>query len=333
MAKLRAGVIGAGAFGEIHIAAYQSLSDVEVVAICDSSPRRLREVATKYRIPHRFTDFEELCARKDIDLVSIATPEESHLAPVRAAAKNGKHVLLEKPIATSLLDAENILAASEKAGIILMVGHILRFENTYGTVKREIEKGNLGKVVSIHARRNRPKQALQRMLNRVHPIISNGIHDIDLCLWYTQDRVRSVRAVTRRASFSNYPQVNWSLVEFHGGAVACLETHWMIPDQAGVMANDSMQVIGTKGVADIHFAPLYLWKETGAEIPNVSYDAWFNNRVYGAIREEVNYFVDCVRRNSRPEILKPVDAVNALKVALALVRSAKEKREIGRAHV
>jgi predicted dehydrogenase len=328
MARLRAGVIGVGAFGEIHLEAYRSLFDVEVVAISDTRPSRLREISRKYQIQHCCTDFEELCARKDIDLVSIATPEGNHLAPVRAAAREGKHVLLEKPIATSLHDAEQIITAAEKARIIFMVGHILRFENTYGTVKREIEQGNLGKIVSIHARRNRPRQALHRMLSRVHPIISNGIHDIDLCLWYTRDHVTNVRAITRKVMKGNYPEVNWSLLEFRGGAVACLETHWMIPDKAGVMANDAMQVIGTKGVADIHFGPLYLWKKTGAETPNVSYDAWFNNRVYGAIREEVNYFVDCVRNRCSPAVIEPADGVNALKVALALVRSSKEKRDV-----
>jgi predicted dehydrogenase len=102
----------------------------------------------------------------------------------------------------------------------------------------------------------------------------------------------------------------------------------MIPDEAGVMANDAMQVIGTKGIADIHFGPLYLWKESGAEIPNVSYDAWFRNRVWGAIREEVSYFVDCIRAGAQPTAIKPGEAVEALKVALALVRSSKEQRGV-----
>lgn len=328
MAKFKAGVIGVGAFGEIHVAAYRSLFDVDVVAISDSRQGRLREVSTKYGIRQCYTNFEELCARKDIDLVSIATPEGDHLAPVLAAARGGKHILLEKPIAASLDHAERIIAAAAKAGVIFMVGHILRFENTYGTVKRELEEGKLGRIVSIHARRNRPKKALYRMLSRLHPILSNGIHDIDLCLWYTRDRVTKVRAVTRKVWKEKYPRVNWSLLQFRGGAVACLETHWMIPDAAGVMANDGMQVIGTKGVADIHFGPLYLWKESGSEIPNVSYDAWFRNTVWGAIREEISYFVDCIRAGAQPTAIESREAVEALKVALALVRSSEEQRDV-----
>jgi predicted dehydrogenase len=328
MGKIRVGVIGVGVFGEVHIAAYNTLHDVEVVAISDTRREHLREVGRKYRIRNCYTDFNSLCASKDVDLVSIVTPEDLHLAPVLAAARYGKHILLEKPIATSVQDAEKIISAAEKSRVKFMVGHILRFENTYGTVKREIEEGNLGGILSIHARRNRPKNALRRMLDRVHPVVSNGIHDIDLCLWYTQDIVKNVRALTRKIGRANFPQVNWGLLEFRRGAVACLETHWMIPDKSGVMANDAMQVVGTSGVADIHFAPLFLWKPKGAEIPNVSYDAWFNGRVWGAIKEEVSYFVDCVRKDVPVLEIRPEEALRALKVALALVRSSNEGRDV-----
>ena len=83
-----------------------------------------------------YTDYRELCARKDIQMVSIATPESQHLEPVLAVRRRGKHILLEKPIATSLEDAHRIIEAARKANVLLMVGHILRFDNNYATVKR-----------------------------------------------------------------------------------------------------------------------------------------------------------------------------------------------------
>jgi predicted dehydrogenase len=329
MSKIGVGVIGVGAFGEEHVAAYRTLYDVEVVAISDTRESRLQEIASKYGVPNCYSDYKELCARKDIDLVSVVTPEAYHLDPVLAAAREGKHVLLEKPIATSVEDAKQIIEAAANAQVYLMVGHILRFENTYGTVKREIEEGNLGSLVSIHARRNRPKK-IYETYSRVCPILLNSIHDIDLCLWYLQDRVKNVRAFTRNIQGGSNPDLNWSFLEFQNGAVACLETHWLIPDRAGIMTNDALQVIGTKGVADIHFVPsaLSLWKEDGCESANVTYDAWFNNRVWGAIKEEVSYFVDCVRKREPPTAIKPQEALEALKVALALIRSSKEQRDV-----
>src|ERR1035441_3077133 len=188
MSKVRVGVIGVGAFGEVHLAAYKTLHDVEIVAVSDTSESRLREVAARYDVKNCYTDYKELCARQDIDLVSIVTPEAHHLAPVMTAVGQGKHIFLEKPIATRAADAAKIVEAAEKAGVFLMVGHILRFENNYGTMKRKIEEGKLGDIVSIHARRNRPRK-LYKIYSREHAIIENSIHDIDLCLWYTQARV------------------------------------------------------------------------------------------------------------------------------------------------
>lgn len=329
MAKIGVGVIGVGLFGELHIETYRALPDVEVVAICDVRERRLGEIAGKYQIPHTYTDAVELCGRKDIELVSVVTPEPLHLAPVLVAAQAGKHILLEKPIATNLADAEKIMQSVEQAGVHLMVGHILRFENNYGSLQREIQEGNLGKIVSLHARRNRPKK-LYAIYSRAHAILENSIHDIDLCLWYTQDRVVNVRAFTRNIQGGDNPDINWSFLEFAGGAVACIETHWLIPDQAGIMTNDAMQVIGSKAVADIHLVPsaLNLWKEQGAESVNTTYDARFAGTLRGAIKEELGYFVDCVRRGEPPKVITPREAFEALKVTLALIQSAQEQHDV-----
>jgi UDP-N-acetylglucosamine 3-dehydrogenase len=330
MGKLRAGVIGVGAFGEAHVASYQSIPEVEVVAISDTRPERLLEVGDKYRVAGRHVDYRDLCARSDIDMLSVVTPESAHLAPVLAAVQGRKHVLVEKPIATSVEDAERMIGVATEAGIFLMVGHILRFENKYATVKSWISEGRLGKVVSMHARRNRPKRLYRIYGDRIHGIVVNSIHDIDICLWYAGAPVSRVRAFTRNIQGGRNPDINWSFLEFSNGAVACLETHWLIPDGSLVVTNDALQVIGTDAVADLHLVPaeLTLWREGGHEAVNVSYDAWFEGQARGAMKEEIAYFVDCVRRADPPRIIRAEEALAALKVALALVRSAEEKREV-----
>ena len=330
MSKIRVGVIGVGAFGEVHVATYQSLPEVEIVAISDSRPERLKEVGEKYHIKGRHLDCRELCARQDIELISVVTQESAHLAPVLAAVKERKHVILEKPIATSVEDGEQMIAAATKAGVFLMVGHILRFENKYATVKHWISEGRLGKVVSMHARRNRPKKLYKIYGDRIHGILVNSIHDIDVCLWYAGAPVAKVRAFTRNIQGGGNPDVNWSFIEFSNGAVACIESHWLIPDESLIVTNDALQVIGTRAVADLHLIPseLALWSDERSEPVNVSYDAWFHGRVRGAMKEEISYFVDCVRSGKRPEIIRAEEALAALKVALALVRSSEEGREV-----
>ena len=330
MGILRAGVIGVGSFGELHIAAYQTLPDVELVAISDNREERLREVAARYGIGESYTDPTELCARSDVNLVSIVTPESEHLAPVLAAAKHGKHIFLEKPIATSLEDGQCIISAAEKAGVYLMVGHICRFDSRYASMKHIVDEGRLGDLVSIHARRNRPKRLYAVYGKRVPGLLVNAIHDIDLCLWYTRQNVVRVRAFTRNIQKGQNPDINWGFLEFENGAVACIQTHWLMPDQSGVVTDDGMQLIGTKGTANIDLTTsgLQLWTEAGSEMPNVSYDAWFHDEVHGPIKEELSYFVRCVRGKKSPTIITPLEALAALRVALALVQSAQEDREI-----
>ncbi len=330
MPKIGVGLVGAGSFGELHLQVCKVLNDVEVVAVCDSNQSRLEEIGAKYGVKVLCTDYRQLCERDDIEIVFVATPESDHAGPVEQAARCGKHVFLEKPIATTLDDARRIVDSVTQAGVYLMVGHILRFESRYATVKRLCNEGTFGRIVSIHARRNRAKRLYQTYGDRVHGLLVNAIHDIDLCLWYTGDSVARVRGVTRNIQGKTYPDVNWGFLEFKGGGVACLETHWLLPDRAGVVTEDSMQVIGTNGVANLALVPsgLTLWNESGSETMNVSYDAWFHGEIRGPLRDEIAYFVQCVRESRQPEVIRPWEAVEALRVALALVKSSEEDREI-----
>lgn len=330
MKTLRAGVIGVGSFGELHLQAYDAIPGVDVVAVCDADAERCEKVAREYQIPDTCAEIKELCRRPDLDLISIVTPEDAHVEPVRQAASAGKHIFLEKPIANSIEDSQSIIDAAEEAGVFLMIGHILRFEHRYASVKRLIDEGDLGRVVSIHARRNRARSLYPVYGNRVHGLIVNGIHDLDLCLWYLGSPAKKVRAFTRNIQGGKNPDINWGFVEFDGGAVVCLETHWMIPEKAGVVTADQMQVIGTRGVANIDFvhSGLDLWKESGQEVLNVSYDAWFQGRLWGPLVEEVSYFCECVRNNRRPSVITPSEAQEALRLALALVESAERETEI-----
>ena len=139
-----------------------------------------------------------------------------------------------------------------------------------------------------------------------------------------------MHAFTRNIQGGGNPDVNWSFLEFSSGAVACIESHWLIPDESLIVTNDALQVFGTRAVADLHLVPseLALWSEGGYEPINVSYDACFNGQVRGAMKEEIGYFVDCVRQGRPPEIIRAEEALSALKVALALVRSSQEGREV-----
>jgi UDP-N-acetylglucosamine 3-dehydrogenase len=240
-----------------------------------------------------------------------------------------KPVFLEKPMALDLSHCQQMIDAAEAAGQILMVGQILRFETKYALLKQEIDSGRLGRVVSMYARRNYLKSALA-VYSRVHVAMEDSIHDIDLMLWYTGQRVTRVRGYGRKATGGANDDVFWGVLEFEKGAIGIVQAIWLLPDAAGITLDHAFQFFGDKGAGNINFVPggLEFWREEGFEIPDISYEPRLRGAALGALREELAYFCECVRGRRHPEIIKAVDAKNAVRVALALLESAKTDHEV-----
>lgn len=328
LSKLRIGLIGCGAFGESHLAAFAGIPFVEVTAVTDVVEERSRKLAERYKIPRVIKDFRELCSLADLDAVSVVTTEDQHLAPVLTALEHGKHVFVEKPLATRLDDAERMLEAARKAGLILMPGHILRFEAKYATVKEQLSSGRLGRIVSIYARRNRPKW--QGTIYKRSPLVlETAIHDIDTMLWYTAQRVEAVRAYDVSVEPGKGPDLTCGILRFEDRALGLIQTTWLVPNKTPYL-DDCMQVVTTSGVAniDILHSGLTIWREDGAEIPDVSYEPRLRGVVFGALREELSYFVLCALEGRQPTLVTARDGVEAVRVALALAESARSDREI-----
>ena len=323
MERVRIGLVGCGLFGESHLQAYRAVRAAEIAAVFDTDAERARHIAAEFNIPKIAKSVEEICADPTLHAIDVVTPEQTHLEPVTLALENRKHVFVEKPLALDLDHCAQMIAAAGKAGRALMVGQILRFETKYAMVKDEIASGRLGKVVSMHARRNRPKTLLPRY-GRTHPALENCIHDIDLMLWYTGAEVKRVRGYGRSATGSKHHDVFWGILEFDNDALGVVETIWLTPQAAGLMLDDSMQVVGDKGIANVQLVPgsLTYWRESGCETPDVCYDPRVAGSARGALRDELAYFCDCVLDNRMPQVITAPEAKAAVQVALALVESA-----------
>jgi UDP-N-acetylglucosamine 3-dehydrogenase len=181
----------------------------------------------------------------------------------------------------------------------------------------------------MYARRNYLKSGLE-LYSRVHPAIEDSVHDIDLMLWYTGQRVKRVRGYGRKATGGPHHDVFWGVIEFEGGAIGVVQTIWLLPTAAGIALDHAFQVFGDKGAGNINFVPggLTFWREDGFEVPDISYEPRIRGAAYGALRDELAYFCDCVRARCKPSIIRPVEAKNAVRIALALVESAYAEREI-----
>lgn len=323
------GIAGCGLFGESHLQAYRAIPQARIDAVFDLDTGRAEQMARDFNIPRVCGSLEELCQDPNLQAIDVITPEKSHADAVLAALAAGKHVFVEKPLATDLNDCRRMVDAAAKVpDQIFMVGHILRFETKYAMLKEELESGQLGEIVSLHSRRNRPKAHLP-LYGRVHPVLETGIHDIDMMLWYVGKPVERVRGFARKATGSQFPDTFWGVLEFEGGAIGIVETIWLLPE-AGIGLDDAFRVMGTGGVADLRIVPgpLTFWRDSGFHTPDVSYDPRVMGSARGALRDELAYFCDCVRTGQKNEVNSGIEAMRAVRVAQALIQSADTNQDV-----
>ncbi len=322
MDKLRFGVIGAGHFGERHIQVLSRLPNVDVVGICRRSPEPLKETAKRYGIPNIYTDYHQLLANRDIDAVSITT--YSHLEPALAALNAGKHVLVEKPMARNTLECDQLLDAARRMGSILMVGHVCRFDVRYAAAKKEIDEGRIGKIASIYARRNIPGSLGGSILDRISPFMGSGIHDADLMLWYTGDKVKTVYARTLSLRGLPNPDIGWAMIQFETGTIGTFENVYCLPHTTPFSIDAQMEIIGERGAIYIGGIDqgVMINDDSGWKMPEIYTWPTVNDQIVGALKEEIAYFVDCVLRGEKPDFAAPEESREAVRIMAAAEESA-----------
>jgi predicted dehydrogenase len=246
------------------------------------------------------------------------------------AIEAGKHVLVEKPIAVDVSEAQQMVEASSRANVFVMPGHIMRFDPRYALVKQEIEDGKLGEVATIYARRNVSRRFDLPMAERAHPAFRTGVHDIDIALWYIGDHVVHVYALERSIQGKNYPDILWALLEFANGAIVCLESNWIVPRGAGLRSETLTEVNGTQGAARIRppTDSLLLSYDQDRFSPNTVWWPTVHGSVGGALRNELAYFVKCVTEGTRPSVVTMEEALQSIRVAAAIVQSAQSGKEV-----
>ncbi len=331
MERIRCGVIGLGWFGEHHVDALKALPLAEVRAVCTRREDRLKEVATKYDIPESSTNYHDLLANKEIDMISVVTHVKDHLQITIDALQAGKHVFLEKPMADNTEECDQIIREAEKTDKNFMVGHICRFGADYVIAKEEIEGGKIGEILSIHARRNLAKWITETHLQKLSALFGDGVHDLDLALWYTKSKPVSAYAVTRKTRPTvKYDDLGWALFTLENGAIVVIENIWCLPDNVPFAIGAVMEVVGTKGTISIDFtgSNFKVLTEKGLQYPPTT--IW--PKIYGIrrgwLRDEFDYFLRCIQKGEKPTVITPQesrDVVHAIRMA---ERSAQENKVI-----
>ena len=325
MTKVKWGIIGLGWFGEWHAAALAGLGNVETYTLCTRTEPRLKDLGGKFDVKHLYTDCDEMLADPELEAVSITTMWDQHAAPALAAIKAGKHVFLEKPMASTVADCRAIVGAARDSDKHFMVGHIVRFQPRYAAAKREIEAGNIGDVISIYARRNVPVSVGTSVLPKISPIIGDGIHDTDIMLWYTGARIESAYAQSLNVHGHKYPDIGWTMYRFDSGAIGVCENVSCIPDNRGFFPDERMEVMGTEGAIYIqeNYPSLSVVVKDGSYMPDSTYWPEIRPGIRGgALADELRYFATCILEDKPPTVVTPEESSAATQACLAAEASA-----------
>lgn len=296
------------------------------MSICDQNHDRSKAVSSKYSVKGSYTDFREMLASERLDAVHVVTPEPSHREPVVEAVSKGIQVLVEKPLATNMDDANAMIHAAEKNNTIFMVGHILRWDTRYSMVKDAIDRGETGRIATILARRSVIKAEAPTFMSRSTPVMQLGIHDIDIILWYTQARVKRAYCTSSRLLTFKNPDCTAAVLEFEGGGQAILQNSFSLPNAMPYPIGARMEIVSEHAytVIDVSQQSLFVTDEKGYSIPDTTLIPVVRGELGGTLRLEIEYFVRCVRNGKQPTIIRPEESRYALEVALACERSMAE---------
>jgi UDP-N-acetylglucosamine 3-dehydrogenase len=328
---VKVGVVGVGLMGTQYARILSQTPNAQLVGVADIDSGRTSHLASELGVTPFEGAGEMLAAIPDVAAIVITTPESAHLGPAIAAAEAGKHLLVEKPLALTAAECQLIIDRCQRAGTILMVGHHSHFDPRFEELKQRIDAGTLGTLVHMHARRNLYTTSAQRIARRVPLSMWAGVHDIEIMLWYSGQRVSSVfaKAVTVEPGSAVQSDALVAVLCFESGLLGVLEYSWIAPPLQGNPRRFFFDLVGTNGFAEVDYGNggLGIFTPTAATYPDMMFFPRVAGRLTGQYREQLLYFLDCIDRGAPPVITGP-QAMHVVTVAEAIERSLADGREI-----
>ena len=337
-------LIGCGRISTNHVKAVLN-NKLEFVAVCDIIPEHMEEVLAKHNLQNdfsikRYTDYKKMIEENEINLVGIATESGNHAEIALYCIDHGINVIIEKPMAMSIADAEEIIHRSEEKGVKVSACHQNRFNVAVQKMRNALEEGRFGKLShgSIHVRWNRNKgyydQAPWRgtWAQDGGALMNQCIHGIDLLRWMLGDEIEEVYGVTRQ-QFHDYLEaedVGMAVIKFKNGAIATVEGTTNVYPQN---LEETLYLFGEKGTVKLGGKStnnIDVWDfadETEADQANKGLEEETSN-VYG--NGHTSLYADVIEAIEKDR--KPyVDAYagkNALELVLAIYKSQKEGKAV-----
>lgn len=327
------GVIGVGQMGSMFARVVTELPQAQLVGVADVDRARAESVAEASGST-AYEDYEKLLAQPALEAVIIATPDDQHLAPVEAATRWGKHILVEKPLAGNVEDGRKIVQLVRDSGVKLLIGHTLRYDPLFIMARDTVARGDIGDVVHVYTRRD--GSIVEGRKYGPHSTVPYflGVHDLDALRFVTGREITSVfaRSACKVLTDLNVDDVVVASLRFDNGAVGTTEVSWYLPFGNDFSRNCLFDIFGTKG--RIHLQPydcgmtVYTeGKPWSRPIPGYGYEPFVPGIFPSAYRSEVEHFLRCLTHADTP-IITAEDGLKAIMIVEAVEQSLREGKEV-----
>jgi len=304
--SLKVGVIGCGFWGKNHARIYNDLDTAELVAVSDLNEQSACSLGERYGADH-YGNVGALLKRNDVEMVSICTPTVTHADIALAAMEAGKHVLVEKPMTSTVAEAERLIAAAEKAGVKLTVGFVERFNPGVIEALRLVREGKIGDIILARAHR---VSRYPLRISDVGVVKDLAIHDADIVRQLFGEEPETVYATAGNLvhSFEDYANI---VLRFPGNRSAFIETNWLTPHKIRRLI-----LTGSEGLITVEF----ITQEVTVEDDEGRYQPYLEPRE--PLTLELESFVEAILED-KPPAVSGEDGLRALRICEAALESAR----------
>ena len=350
--KLGVAIVGAGRVGSLRASLAANNPAVHYLALSDVDPTRAKALADKVGADLASADNHEVISRPEVNAVFVATPEHDHAEAVLDALEQKKPVLVEKPIALTLKDADRMLAAAARTGTELRVGYSMRFKRQYLLAKEQIVHNRLGRILGGTARTyNSRAQTLQILQRSAHanPVMDVITHPVDMMCWFLDGNppaevvARGQSGVFREKGY-DADDVTWAIITFADGAVITFGVDSAFPEKYPTLGQSPRyEILGKEGVMlfDEDHKEQVLYTNAGiphyyvpghtvnmAFLSSSSSGDWALGDYWGPVADETRIWLDHLAIGRPCVVATGQDGRRALEVTLAIERASKTRETV-----
>lgn len=329
MKKINVAVIGIGAMGKSHARVYSSMRNIRLVAVCDINKEMAESIAKQYNTSH-YTSYKDMLKKEKIDAVSVCVPTKLHKEVAIGVIRNKVNVLVEKPIAATIQEADDIIREADKNKVKLMVGHIERFNPVVAELKNRIENNELGKIYQVNCTRLSPFP--QRVVD-VGVAVDLAVHEIDVLSYLIGSKIKRIFAETAQRIHSSHEDSLVGIMRFENNILGIISTNWLTPKKIR-----EITITGEKGMFAANYLTQEMYFYENKFTGSTGYNNNFMNIVEGRklsikiesaepLKNELNAFADSIMKNKKVPVTGR-EGMDALRIAQKFVESSKKNEVI-----